>query len=77
MERLGRRNSERMTTVVNGNPRTLKDGSTVADLLEQFSLLAKNVVVERNGEPVNRDAFGTVRLENDDQIEIVNMVAGG
>jgi sulfur carrier protein len=77
MERLGRRNSERMTTVVNGNPHTLKNGSTVADLLEQFALPAKNVLVERNGEPVNRDAFGTVRLENDDQIEIVNMVAGG
>ncbi|MBV8814206.1 MAG: sulfur carrier protein ThiS [Verrucomicrobia bacterium] len=66
-----------MTAVINGNPHTLKDGSTVADLLQQFSLPAKNVVVERNGEPVNRDAFGAVRLESDDQIEIIKMVAGG
>lgn len=66
-----------MTAVINGNPHPLKDGSTVADLLQEFSLPAKNVLVERNGEPVKRDAFGTLRLENDDQIEIVNMVAGG
>jgi sulfur carrier protein len=66
-----------MTTFINGTPQTVKDGSTVADLLDQFSLPAKNVLVERNGEPVNRDAFATVRLDNDDQIEIVNMVAGG
>ena len=66
-----------MTAVINGNPHTLKDGSTVADLLQQFSLPAKNVLVERNGEPVNRDAFGAVRLESDDQIEIIKMVAGG
>jgi sulfur carrier protein len=66
-----------MTAVINGNPHILKDGSTVADLLQQFSLPAKNVLVERNGEPVNRDAFGAVRLESDDQIEIIKMVAGG
>jgi sulfur carrier protein len=66
-----------MTTVVNGNPLNVKAGSTLADLLDQFSLPAKNVLVERNGEPVSRDAFSTVRLETDDQIEIVNMVAGG
>jgi sulfur carrier protein len=66
-----------MTTIVNGNPHTVKDGSTVADLLDQFSLPAKNVLVERNGEPISRDAFSTVRLNSDDQIEIVNMVSGG
>jgi sulfur carrier protein len=66
-----------MTAVVNGNSYNLKDGSTLADLLQQFSLPAKNVLVERNGEPVNRDAFGAVRLQKDDQIEIIKMVAGG
>ncbi|MBV9276107.1 MAG: sulfur carrier protein ThiS [Verrucomicrobia bacterium] len=66
-----------MTAVINGNPHILKDGSTVADLLQQFSLPAKNVLVERNGEPVNRDAFGAVRLESDDHVEIIKMVAGG
>jgi sulfur carrier protein len=66
-----------MTAVVNGNSYNLKDGSTLADLLQQFSLPAKNVLIERNGEPVNRDAFGAVRLQKDDQIEIIKMVAGG
>jgi thiamine biosynthesis protein ThiS len=77
MERLGHRHSERMTTIVNGSPHTIIAGSTVVDLLEQFCLPAKNVLVERNGEPVGRETFGSVHLENGDQIEIVNMVAGG
>ena len=66
-----------MTTIVNGNPHNVSDGATVSDLLDHFSLSAKNVLVERNGEPIARDAFASVRLQSGDQIEIVNMVAGG
>jgi sulfur carrier protein ThiS len=33
--------------------------------------------VERNGEPVGRDSFSHERIQVDDRIEIINMVAGG
>jgi thiamine biosynthesis protein ThiS len=66
-----------MTARVNGESRPVTEGSTIADLLQSFGLPAKNVLVERNGEPVGRDNFGAERIQDNDQIEIINMVAGG
>ena len=66
-----------MTARINGEARVVPDGSTIADLLEDFGLPAKSVLVERNGEPVGRINFGEERVQDDDQIEIIKMVAGG
>jgi len=66
-----------MTARINGEARVVPDGSTIADLLETFGLPVKSVLVERNGEPVERDNFGEARVQADDRIEIINMVAGG
>jgi sulfur carrier protein len=66
-----------MTARVNGESRAVPDGSTIADLLHSFGLPAKTVLVERNGEPIGRDYFGAERIRDNDQIEIINMVAGG
>jgi thiamine biosynthesis protein ThiS len=66
-----------MTAIVNGEPRVVPEGSTISDLLQEFGLPAKSVLVERNGEPVGRDDFGDQHIQADDRIEIINMVAGG
>jgi len=66
-----------MTAKVNGEARVVPDGSTISDLLQRFGLPAKNVLVERNGEPVARDNFPCQHIQENDQIEIINMVAGG
>ena len=66
-----------MTTSINGQPRVVQEGSTISDLLQEFGLPAKSVLVERNGEPVGRNDFGTQQIQADDRIEIINMVAGG
>jgi thiamine biosynthesis protein ThiS len=66
-----------MTARINGEARVLPDGSTIADLLESFSLPAKSVLVECNGEPVIRDTFSHQQIQEEDRIEIINMVAGG
>jgi len=66
-----------MTTIVNGEPRVVPEGATISDLLQEFGLPAKSVLVERNGEPVGRDDFGDQHIQADDRIEIINMVAGG
>ncbi|HYZ72273.1 MAG TPA: sulfur carrier protein ThiS [Chthoniobacterales bacterium] len=66
-----------MTARINGEARIVPDGSTIADLLESFGLPVKTVLVERNGEPVARDAFGRQTIQDEDRIEIINMVAGG
>ena len=66
-----------MTAIVNGERRVVPEGITISDLLQGFGLPAKNVLVERNGEPVGRDAFAAQPILADDRIEIINMVAGG
>ncbi|MBV8100304.1 MAG: sulfur carrier protein ThiS [Verrucomicrobia bacterium] len=66
-----------MTARINGESRTVPDGSTIANLLASFDLPAKNVLVEHNGEPVARDNFSHQTIREDDRIEIISMVAGG
>jgi sulfur carrier protein len=66
-----------MTARINGEARAVPDGSTISDLLKSFGLPAKNVLVERNGEPVRRDDFADQPIQEDDHIEIISMVAGG
>jgi sulfur carrier protein len=66
-----------MTARINGEARMVPDGSTISDLLQSFGLPALNVLVEHNGEPVPRDYFGCQRIQEDDRIEIISMVAGG
>jgi thiamine biosynthesis protein ThiS len=63
--------------MVNGDPVEVADGATVLDLLEQLDLGPKWVVVERNGEPVERRDNASTALTELDRIEIVRAVAGG
>ena len=55
----------------------LAPGATVADLLTALDLGQRVVVVERNGEPVDRSAVGQTVLAPADRLEIVRAVAGG
>jgi thiamine biosynthesis protein ThiS len=66
-----------MNVVINGRTREVPSGSTVSDLVAMLGFGARQVVVERNGEPVERERFGEVVLESDDVVEVVRAVAGG
>lgn len=63
--------------VVNGEGRELPDGITVAAMLESMELGPRWVVVERNGEPVERRDMATTVLADGDVLELVKAVAGG
>jgi len=62
---------------VNGDPREVEDGLTVARLLTELNLQPKYLAVERNRELVPRTTHADCRLEPGDQIEIVTLVGGG
>ncbi len=66
-----------MQIIANGEPRDLPDGATVDDLLRALNLGGKWVLVERNGEPVNRRDLATTVLADGDRLELVRAVAGG
>ncbi len=63
--------------IANGEPVELPDGSTVDDLLTALRLGGRWVLVERNGEPVNRRELATTALHDGDRLELVRAVAGG
>lgn len=66
-----------MQVVSNGKPLEVDDGTTVDELLRRLGLGAKWVLVERNGEPVNRRDLASTLLEPGDRLELVRAVAGG
>ncbi|MGH9183178.1 MAG: sulfur carrier protein ThiS [Acidimicrobiales bacterium] len=63
--------------VANGAPVELSEGATVTDLLDRLGLGGRWVVVERNGEPVERKRLGATDLADGDRLELVQAVAGG
>jgi sulfur carrier protein len=66
-----------MRLVVNGDEVELPDGANVGDLLAHLQLGPKWVIVERNGEPVERRDVPKTSLADGDRIELVRAVAGG
>ena len=67
----------RLTVIVNGEARVIPAGTTVVGLLESMELGPKWVVVERNGEPVEKRDMATTVLTDGDRLELVKAVAGG
>jgi sulfur carrier protein len=66
-----------MDVTVNGKRRDVGEGSTVAQLIEALGYGQRQVVVERNGEPVERARFDEIALQEGDKVEVVRAVAGG
>jgi len=61
---------------LNGEPRDLPDGSTVAQAVAELTA-ASGVAAAVNGEVVPRGAWASTSLRDGDQIEIVTAVQGG
>jgi sulfur carrier protein len=66
-----------MQIEVNGKPREVSDGASVADLLDELELDERLVVVELNREIVRRTERSDIGLQAGDRIEIVHFVGGG
>jgi thiamine biosynthesis protein ThiS len=79
-ERLGARrcrDAEGVTITVNGRAQDAEPGETVESLLGRLGLAARYALVERNGEPVERDRYGLTALEDGDALVVARPVAGG
>ena len=66
-----------MTIVVNGRERDVEAGETIERLLERIGFQGRYALVERNGEPVERERYGEVELEEGDTLVVARPVAGG
>ena len=66
-----------MRAVVNGEPRELAEGTTVAQLLEQLGLVRRGIAVAVNDGVVPGSAHAQQPLHDGDRVEIIVAVAGG
>ncbi|MGA3539426.1 sulfur carrier protein ThiS [Melissospora conviva] len=66
-----------MDVTVNGDPREVTGGSTVADLVEELSAGHRGVAVAVNGEVVPRTGWPAVTLRAGDRVEVLSAAQGG
>ncbi len=66
-----------MNILLNGQPRTLIPGTTIASLLEAEGLGGRRVAVEVNGDIVPRGAHAAHALAEGDRVEVVHALGGG
>jgi sulfur carrier protein len=66
-----------MEIIVNGHPREVADGLTLAALLAQLEITVRHVAVEVNRQLVPRGRHQDYRLAAGDRLEVVTLVGGG
>ncbi len=66
-----------MKIVANGKEVVLEGPQTLTAFLRGRELDPRFVVVERNGEPLERARYDQVQLVEGDRLELVRAVAGG
>ena len=66
-----------MIAIVNGEPRAIDDGRTVADLVAELKLGGRRIAVEINRDIVPAAEYPRRAIREGDSIEIVRFVGGG
>ena len=66
-----------MNVVLNGEPRELADGATIADVLALLDAPDRGVAVAVDAEVVPRGEWDDVTLRDGVRIEVVQAVQGG
>ena len=69
--------NDKLSLTVNGDPRSIAAGASVADLVADIGLNPAKVAVERNAVIVPRSTLAAVALADGDVLEIVHFVGGG
>lgn len=65
-----------MVIFLNGEKREVVSAATIEELIPELQLPAQAVLVEHNGIALRRDEWAH-KLEAEDRIEIIRIVAGG
>jgi len=66
-----------LSVTVNGEPRRIAAGGSIAAMLRELGIDPARVAVERNLTIVPRSTLDAVQVEDGDQYEIVHFVGGG
>ncbi|TMQ94574.1 sulfur carrier protein ThiS [Actinomadura soli] len=66
-----------MKVIVNGEPRELPDGASVAEAVASVTEAASGVAAAVNDEVVRRSAWAATTLRDADRLEVLTAVQGG
>src|SRR3989441_13277749 len=66
-----------MRITLNGEPREVADGHSVASLLADLGVPAERVAVELNLTVVDRQTFPGTPLRDGDRVEVIGFIGGG
>jgi sulfur carrier protein len=66
-----------VNVVLNGSPRELRDGATVAEILDALELPHRGVAVAVDAEVVPRGQWDATPLRDGARVEVVQAVQGG
>ncbi|MFC1511027.1 sulfur carrier protein ThiS [Candidatus Margulisiibacteriota bacterium] len=66
-----------VNVVMNGKSEQLKDVISVAAFIKSRGLKTEAVVVELNGQVVNRSDYDQIRINDNDQLELIQYMGGG
>ncbi len=66
-----------MIAIVNGEPRAIDNGGTIADLLAELKLGGRRIAVEVNRDILPAAEYPRRAIHEGDTIEIVRFVGGG
>lgn len=66
-----------MKVFVNGEPRELADGATIATLVAALDLAGRRIAVEVNEDIVPKSLHAQTPLRDNDRVEIVHAIGGG
>jgi len=62
---------------INGDPRDVPEGTTVAGLIHHLQLNERRIAVELNRDIILREHYTARLLADGDEVEIVHFVGGG
>ena len=62
---------------LNGEPRAVAVGATLADLVTQLALDSRKVAIEQNRVIVARSQYAGTAIRTGDEIEVVAFIGGG
>lgn len=66
-----------MKIVLNGEPKEVKDGITIKELVETLGIKAPNYAVAVGMDVIPKSEYETYTLKEGDKVEIVTFVGGG
>ncbi|RKS74606.1 sulfur carrier protein [Actinomadura pelletieri DSM 43383] len=66
-----------MKVIVNGEPRELPDGASVADAVASVTTAGSGVAAAVNDEVIRRSAWEATPLRDADRLEVLTAVQGG